>query len=114
MARLEWRVPAPFPGFTLGRFGHVPNRGKVGLYGGSALALAPSCALSAIESTIPCGVRTTHPFIGAALITPFDLIRIDIAHGLNPRHLDGGVSRVKPFARWTFSVDVNREFWSIL
>jgi len=42
-----------------------------------------------------------YPSVGAGYLTPFDLFRIDAARGL--RH-----------GRWTFSVDVNREFWSVL
>jgi hypothetical protein len=39
--------------------------------------------------------------VGVGALTIFDLLRLDVARGLR----DG---------RWTFSVDVSREFWAIL
>ena len=42
------------------------------------------------------------PSLGTAYILPFDLVRIDVARGL----ARGG--------RWTFNVDLSREFWPIL
>jgi outer membrane translocation and assembly module TamA len=39
--------------------------------------------------------------VGAGFLTPFELLRIDVARGL--RH-----------GRWMFSIDVSRQFWSVL
>jgi hypothetical protein len=43
-----------------------------------------------------------YPSAGAAYITPFDLLRIEVARGF----ARGG--------RWTFGIDLSRDFWSIL
>lgn len=83
---VEWRVPAPFIPFSLGRFGRVPDRGT----------FAPF--VHVIGAT---GAAALYPSVGAGFLTPFDLLRIDVARGL--RH-----------GRWTFSVDVSRQFWSVL
>ena len=87
-AHAELRVPAPFPAFSLGRFGRVPARG----------AFAPFAHIVGIGGPTPRG----FPAVGAAYLLPFDLLRIDVARGL-------GTS-----GRWTFGVDLNREFWKIL
>jgi outer membrane translocation and assembly module TamA len=42
-----------------------------------------------------------YPSIGAGYLTPFNLLRLDVARGLRN-------------GRWTFSVDVSKEFWSVL
>lgn len=85
---LEWQVPAPFPSFSLGRYGRVPGRG----------AFAPYAHLAGINAP----GTTAFPSVGAAYILPFNLVRIDVARGLANR------------GRWMFGVDVSREFWSIL
>jgi hypothetical protein len=41
------------------------------------------------------------PSVGIGALTVFDILRFDVARGLR----DG---------RWTFSVDVGRDFWGIL
>jgi hypothetical protein len=104
---VEWRLPAPFVPFSLGRFGRVPARGAFAPYVHAAVIGAPpaACARGLIGgatapcSTFPAGV---YPSAGAAYLLPFDVIRLDVARGL----ARGG--------RWTFNVDVSREFWSIL
>ncbi len=83
---LEWRLPAPFIPFSLGRFGRVPARGTFAPY---------------VHGVILDG-GGVRPAIGAAYLTPFDLLRVDVARGVGR----GG--------RWTFNIDVSREFWSIL
>jgi hypothetical protein len=45
---------------------------------------------------------TAYPSVGAGFLTPFNLLRIDVARGVGR----GG--------RWTFNIDVSREFWRIL
>lgn len=86
--RVEWQIPVPFPTLSLGRFGRVP---------GSA-TLAPYAQAILVGGNVR---QALHPSLGAALLSPFDLIRFDVARGFR----DG---------RWTFGVDVNREFWGIL
>jgi len=83
--RIEWQTPMPFPGFSLGRFGRVSNRGTFAPYANAMIA----------------GNRA-YPSIGAGFLTPFNLLRLDVARGVGR----GG--------RWTFNVDVSREFWRIL
>ncbi len=85
---LEVRIPAPFPAFSLGRFGRVPSRGS----------FAPYAHIVGTGGPTPRG----FPSVGAAYLTPFDLLRFDVARGLGTR------------GRWTFSVDLIREFWKIL
>ena len=88
--RIELRTPVPFVPITLGRFGRVPG----------TATLAPYAHLlwSRGVDGAPDGFR---PALGVGLLTLFDVLRFDVAHGLR-----GG--------RWTFSVDVGRDFWSIL
>ncbi len=42
-----------------------------------------------------------YPSAGAGLLLFFDLIRIDVARGLRK-------------GRWSFSIDIERQFWGIL
>lgn len=86
---VEWRLPAPFVPFSLGRFGRVPGQG----------AFAPFVHVIGTSLSKSPGF---YPSVGAGYLTPFELLRIDVARGL----ARGG--------RWTFSIDVSREFWSIL
>ncbi len=91
--RLEWQAQAPFPSISLGRFGRAPAR----------MTLAPYVNLLAINSGA-ASMRRGHglyPSVGLGALTVFDILRVDVARGLR----DG---------RWTFSVDVNRDFWPVL
>jgi hypothetical protein len=81
---LEWQMPLPFPAFSLGRFGRVPSRGTFAPY------------IQAVTT------GQVFPSAGAGFLTPFDLVRIDVARGLTHR------------GRWIFNVDISREFWRIL
>jgi hypothetical protein len=101
-------MPVPFPSFTLGRYGRVPGRGTLAPYAHVALiddppgicsGFAPSGFGPFPSCRTPAGA---YPSLGAAYILPFDLVRIDVARG---------VART---GRWTFNIDVSREFWSIL
>lgn len=105
MAHAEVRVPAPFPAFSLGRYGKVPARASLAPYahlagvGGTRVArcvYGPNGAASCSE------VGRVLPAFGAAYLFPFDVLRIDVARGVGR----GG--------RWTFAIDVSRDFWSIL
>jgi hypothetical protein len=106
-AHFEWRVPAPFPSFSLGRYGRVPARGTFAPYIHAAVIDNPVGICSGFafpsgftpECPTPAGA---YPSAGAAYILPFDLLRLEVARGL---------ART---GRWTFYVDVTREFWSIL
>lgn len=100
-AHAELRLPAPFPAFSLGRYGKVPGRGTFAPY--AHLAGTDGGPGRCVISTATCGLPPrTLPAFGAAYLTPFDLIRIDVARG---------VGRA---GRWMFYVDVTRDFWSIL
>ena len=93
--RVEGRVAVPFPTISLGRYGNT----------GRSATLAPFAhtAYVARVASSPRGERAAgwYPSVGAGLLTMFDLLRFDVAKGLR----DG---------RWSFSVDVIRDFWSIL
>lgn len=115
--RFEWQMPMPFPSFSLGRFGRVPGTGTFAPYVNAvttahfdcnsipvivlrgANATPPSAAASCVQGQTPSGI---YPSIGAGFLTPFNLLRIDVARGVGR----GG--------RWSFYIDVNREFWRIL
>lgn len=112
--RLEIRSPAPFPSFKIGRYGRTPG----------SITLAPfvntiwiNLRRSArVTPSQPVGVLRPHdyvlpavpplhggwyPSVGLGALSIFDLVRFDVARGLRN-------------GRWTFSVDVGREFWGIL
>jgi hypothetical protein len=106
--RLELQIPIPSVSIPLGRFGRVPGEAK----------LAPYVVGAVVRGHLPCsaGVRLAtgspanrcpqlesgfYPAVGVAALSFFDLLRLDVARGLK----DG---------RWTFNIDVNRDFWSIL
>jgi hypothetical protein len=101
---VEFRVPAPFPSFSLGRYGRVPGRASfapyvhfAGVDGGPG-----RCIVLEAGDTACRRAGSTLPAFGAGYLTPFDLIRIDVARGVGRN------------GRWTFSIDVTRDFWSIL
>jgi hypothetical protein len=93
--RIEGRFSIPFVAFSLGRYGNT----------GSTATLAPyvhTAYLARVQpSAVGDGGAGWYPSVGVGLLTVFDLLRFDVAKGLR----DG---------RWTFSVDVIRDFWSIL
>ena len=90
--RIEWRTPVPFMPISLGRFGRVPS----------------SAALVPFAHAVYTGRDVTgshddgiYPSLGVGFIALFELLRVDVAHGLR----DG---------RWTFSIDFARDFWGLL
>jgi hypothetical protein len=93
--RVEGRFSIPFAAFSLGRYGNSGRR--------ATLAPFANAAYLARVDTSVVGHRQGgwYPSVGVGLLTLFDLVRFDAAKGLR----DG---------RWTFSVDVIRDFWSIL
>ena len=102
---LELHVPAPFPAFSLGRYGRVPGQGTFAPYihvAGAKNGIA-RCASFANGLGSGCVLPNDYmPAVGAAYLTPFDLVRIDVARGVGRN------------GRWMFAIDVTRAFWSIL
>jgi hypothetical protein len=91
--RIEWRFLAPFVPIPLGRYGRVPG----------TVTLAPFATAVWIDRPAPFkpARQGWYPAVGLGALTVFDVLRLDVARGLR----DG---------RWTFSVDVGRDFWSVL
>ena len=91
--RLEWRFLAPFIPIPLGRYGTAPG----------TITLAPFATAVWIDRSAPfkAARQGWFPALGLGALTLFDVLRFDVARGLR-----GG--------RWTFSVDVGRDFWSVL
>ncbi|HEX6964987.1 MAG TPA: hypothetical protein VF166_04240 [Gemmatimonadaceae bacterium] len=91
--RIEWRVPVPFVGIPLGRFGRAP----------ASATLAPF--VNTIYIARPAPFRASrvgwYPSVGVGALVFFNLLRIDVARGLR----DGG---------WTVSADISRDLWGIL
>ena len=92
--RIEWRLPVPFVSIPLGRFGRAP--------GGATLApFVHGIWIDGRPGEPEPGPEGFHPSAGVGMLALFDLLRLDVAHGLR----DG---------RWTFSIDVSRDFWPVL
>ncbi|MGZ8457054.1 MAG: hypothetical protein ACXWZ4_10690, partial [Gemmatirosa sp.] len=89
----EWRTPVPFPSISLGRYGRSPARATLAPFAHAVYLARPSEGRS--------GQGGWSPSLGAGAYVFFDLLRLDVARGLR----DG---------RWTFSVDVTRDFWRVL
>ena len=89
--RIEWRTRVPFVPVSLGRFGRSP----------SSATLAPFVHTLVVHPFQGVGPRGFYPAAGVGGLLLFDAVRVDVARGFR----DG---------RWTFSVDVAREFWGIL
>ena len=92
--RVEWRTDVPAPAISLGRFGRIPGRATLAPF---AQATYARRALSA-DVDHPAGV---YPSVGVALMPFFDLLRFQVARGLRN-------------GRWSFDVDLSRDFWGIL
>jgi hypothetical protein len=91
--RLEYRFPAPFFPVPLGRFGRAPG----------TVTLAPFATAVWIDrsASFKAPRQGWYPSLGLGALTVFDVLRLDVARGLRN-------------GRWTFSVDVGRDFWSVL
>ncbi len=91
--RLEWRQPMTSVPVSLGRFGHVQM----------PVVLAPFIHLVWLDHRLSDASTAGgwFPSAGVGVLTLFDVMRFDVARGLR-----GG--------RWTFAVDLTREFWRIL
>jgi hypothetical protein len=108
---LEWQFPVPFIPFSLGRFGRVPSEATLAPYVHDVWSAGAGCedipVPDAFQGVPPRRVcddaqRGFHPSVGVGFLSPFDLLRLDVAKGVGR----GG--------QWIFSIDVGREFWSIL
>ncbi len=93
-SRLEWRTHVPAPAFSLGRFGRIPGQATLAPFAQATIAQPASSA----DAAHPLGV---YPALGIALQPLFDLLRFQVARGLRN-------------GRWTFNVDVSRDFWGVL
>ncbi len=91
--RVEYRFLAPFLPIPLGRFGRAPG----------TITLAPFANAVWIDRPAPfkAARQGWYPSLGVGALTVFDVLRFDVARGLR----DG---------RWTFGVDIGRDFWSVL
>jgi len=91
--RVEWRFLAPFFPISLARYGHAPG----------TITLAPFATTVWVNqsASFKAPRQGWYPALGLGALTVFDVIRLDVARGLR-----GG--------KWTFSVDVGRDFWSVL
>ena len=104
--RAELQLPVPFPAISLGRFGRSPAQAKlipyvhvVGIHGSDVPLTREDQARTAFR--VERHVDGLYPSVGVGLLTLFDLVRFDVSRGLR----DG---------RWTFYLDVTRDFWRIL
>ncbi len=90
---VEWQFPVPFPSVGLGRFGRSPPNAT----------LAPFAHVAVVHRSAPFAPSRSgfYPSVGVAASFIFDILRIQTARGLR----DG---------RWTFSIDLHRQFWGIL
>ena len=91
--RIEYRFLAPFLPIPLGRFGRAPG----------TVTLAPFATAVWIDRSpaFKAPRQGWYPSVGLGALTVFDVLRLDVGRGLR----DG---------RWTFSVDIGRDFWSVL
>ena len=91
--RIEYRFLAPFFGIPLGRFGRAPG----------TITLAPFATAVWIDRSadFKSPRQGWYPSVGLGALTVFDVLRLDVARGLRN-------------GRWTFSVDIGRDFWSVL
>jgi hypothetical protein len=92
--RLEWRTPIPAPSIALGRFGRVPGQATLAPFvQGTLLRRFDFDGLSHATGV--------YPSVGMALQPFYDLLRVQVARGLRN-------------GRWSFDVDVSKEFWGVL
>jgi hypothetical protein len=105
--RLEIQVPAPFVSLSLGRFGHAPATMTFAPFVSAVALTRPDLQRGAAlvppayASRILPRASAVYPSVGLGALLFFDILRVDAARGLR----DG---------RWSFYLDVNRAFWSVL
>ena len=106
--RVELQIPVPFPSVSLGRFGRSAARATLAPFV-SAVAMRSARARSVLSPALDPSADArvfrrasgVYPSVGVGLLTFFDLLRLDVARGLKN-------------GRWSFYIDVNRAFWSVL
>jgi hypothetical protein len=91
--RAELRIPVPFVSISLGRYGRSPGSATLIPFAGTSYISGPP-EFSGRQSGI-------YPFAGMGASVFYDLLRLDVARGLR----DG---------RFTFSIDIMRDFWRVL
>ena len=91
--RVEWRTHVPFIGLPLGPYGRAP----------ASATLAPFATVIYTAHAPPFAPARPgwYPAVGVGALFFFDILRIDVARGLRR-------------GKWTFSLDVTRDLWSIL
>jgi hypothetical protein len=101
--RVEWQLPVPFVAVPLGRFGRAPGRAMLAPFAQIVLVGGDHEAVRRTIQSPPASSRPAggYPSVGLGLLTLFELLRFDVGRGLR----DG---------RWSFSIDVSRDFWRIL
>ena len=99
--RLELQVPIPSVSIPLGRFGRIPGQAKLAPYVGAAFVGGSLPCTASFGTRCPSKTDGFYPTVGLGALSFFDVLRFDVARGLKN-------------GKWIFSVDVNREFWSIL
>ena len=99
--RVEWQLPVPFVAVSLGRFGRAPARATLAPFAQVALVGGDHEHVQRVGGGPAARGRGGYFSVGAGALVLFDLLRFDVARGLR-----GG--------RWSFSVDVSRDFWRIL
>jgi hypothetical protein len=102
--RLEWHLPVPFIAVPFGRFGRAPAQATLAPFAQIAVVggeHAPVRRTGSVAASSAAKRDGGYPSVGVGLVTLFDLVRFDVARGLR-----GG--------RWSFAVDVSRDFWRIL
>ena len=101
--QFEIQFPVPFASMSLGRYGKTPASITLAPFANFAWVNKATHARASSESLALLAPPRSgwHPSLGMGALTIFDLVRFNVARGLR----DG---------RWTFSVDVSRDLWSIL
>ncbi len=105
--RVEWRTPVNFFPIPLGRWGRIPGEARLAPFavvvgsarGGTGTLFPPPTG--GAGNVVDGRQAGWYPAVGLGLLSIFDLVRVDVARGLR----DG---------RWTFGIDVARDFWPIL
>lgn len=106
---LEWRIPIPFVPVSLGRWGRIPGSARLapfvhGVYtarGATGTRLIPGSGSGDLGVDAMANEPGWYSSVGVGVLSFFDLVRFDVARGLRS-------------GRWSFGVDVSRDFWSIL
>jgi hypothetical protein len=92
--RIEWQHGVRGPRIPLGRYGKVPGE----------IVLAPFAVIAYSDAQTAAPVlspRRVQPALGLGALGLFNLLRLDVARGVHT-------------GRWMLSVDVTRDFWSVL